>query len=223
MYKVCIRNALASSFRREMNRAKGDEKFPLVTTVFERLEKARITGESLTYGYWSKNVSEVDFNYAKDLYELLNTHDDYKIRIERGVYMWLYSNTKSLIDKIVDLDENVVTDIWDVSEEDKVFLLANQNCVIVKSPPEYEYKIYLKSHGDPAKIISWCKNNMDKIRIGEQCLDNMSVGWVDGNYFFVRDEKVLMLVRMMIGDSITRIERQVYQDDLDKYTYESKQ
>jgi hypothetical protein len=64
---------------------------------------------------------------------------------------------------------------------------------------------------------------MDKIRIGEQCLDNMSVGWVDGNYFFVRDEKVLMLVRMMIGDSITRIERQVYQDDLDKYTYESKQ
>jgi hypothetical protein len=31
-----------------------------------------------------------------------------------------------------------------------------------------------------------------------------------------------MLVRMMIGDSISRVERLVYEGDLDKYTYESK-
>ena len=222
VYKICIKNELASSFRGEFNRAKGDQKFPLAASVFDQLEILDVAGKAMTYGFWAKTITKLDLNYAKDLYSILTTHDDYKIRIDRGVYMWLYTNTRSLLDDVINLGNYAVKDLWDVAEEDKVFLLANQNCVLVDSPPDYDYKIYLKSQGDPAKIVNWCADNLDKIRIGEQCLKNLRAGWVNGNYFFVRDEQVLMLVRIMIGDSITRVEKQIYLDDLDKYTYESK-
>jgi hypothetical protein len=35
-------------------------------------------------------------------------------------------------------------------------------------------------------------------------------GWVKGYYFFVRDEKTLLIAQMLVGDNIQRVDRLVY-------------
>lgn len=222
VYKVCIRNGLCTMFRREMQRPTETDKFPLVTKTLLQLDEMHKNGLSLKWGrHYIKSVSATEFTYAKELHTLLNQYDDYKLRIAR-YDMWIYSNDKNLMQDIIAIDYDSVEEFWDVDPEIGEVLKANADISIVDTPSAFDFKVYLKSTGSTSKAVNWCRSNLDKIKIGDQCLSNMEDGVVEGNYFYIRDEKVLMLVRMMIGDSISRVERLVYEGDLDKYTYESK-
>ena len=41
--------------------------------------------------------------------------------------------------------------------------------------------------------------------------------YVNGLYFYVRDEKVLNLITLLIGDNIRRVQKLVWIEELDKY------
>ena len=59
--------------------------------------------------------------------------------------------------------------------------------------------------------------NQNKVKIGQVCLEEIkNNGYVRGFYFYVRDEKVLRLVTLMIGNSITRIDKIVCKANIDK-------
>lgn len=209
-------------FRREMQTPTETDKFPLVAYTLLQLDENYKAGLALKWGsYYVKSVTATEFGYAKELHRLLNKYEDYKLRIAR-YDMWVYSNDKDLMQDIIAIDNESVSEFWDVEPEIAKVLKIHENLSIVAAPSPYDFKVYLKSSNSTRKAVDWCRANLDKIKIGEQCLNNMEDGVVDGNYFYIRDEKVLMLVRMMIGDSISRIERLVYEGDLDKYTYESK-
>ena len=40
--------------------------------------------------------------------------------------------------------------------------------------------------------------------------------WIQGQYIYVRDENVIFLLQILVGDNISRIDKLVYKDDIDK-------
>jgi hypothetical protein len=41
-------------------------------------------------------------------------------------------------------------------------------------------------------------------------------GWVNGMYFYARDERIIQLCHLML-DNIRRIDKVIYKQDIDKY------
>ena len=67
---------------------------------------------------------------------------------------------------------------------------------------------------NPAQIdisfSNWLIANSDKSRVGDKTLVSIQQGYVSGSYFYVRDEKILIIVQMLIGNTIQRIDKLVY-------------
>ncbi len=218
LYKVNLYTELGFIFRAEFDRgvrlsyaaAKLDE---IRTTLKDR-------GEYLILRFrTSFALSEVQFKEAEKLYNLLIDSDDYKIRIERGYNLWIYSNTKSLIDDIIKVSPETVISYWDVEDNIAKFLSNNTNTVIVDKPTDYEYKVYLTQGSNGPAIARWLENNTDKSRVGEKTLNDLKNNWIYGQYCYVKDSKVLLMYQLVSGGGNPRVEKLVYSGDIDKYNY----
>ena len=96
-----------------------------------------------------------------------------------------------------------------------VSVLSN-NIQIVDDKPEYTYKVYLSDKATPG-FAKWATANQDKIKLGHSLKKNIeNNGYLRGFYFWVKDEKVLLLVKMIIGGNIQRIDKLISKADLDK-------
>ena len=57
----------------------------------------------------------------------------------------------------------------------------------------------------------------DKSKIGPVALDCISKsGWYSGYYFYLRDEKLLSLIMLLVGNNIRRVDKLVYSGNIDK-------
>jgi hypothetical protein len=65
--------------------------------------------------------------------------------------------------------------------------------------------------------VDWIEANKDKARIGDKALDYLvNDGHLNGYYMYIRDERVMQLVYMLAGSSIRRIDKLVYNSNIDK-------
>jgi hypothetical protein len=56
----------------------------------------------------------------------------------------------------------------------------------------------------------WIDANPDKITIGDAAYRAIKRGWMTGGlYFYLRDDKILSLVNLMMWDNIRRVDRLV--------------
>ena len=68
-----------------------------------------------------------------------------------------------------------------------------------------------------SNFYKWLSNNDDKVKIGDTCLESIKNGnYVRGFYFYIRDDKVLSLIHLMISGGIARIDNLVYPAVKDK-------
>lgn len=219
LYKVELRNEMADIFRSELN--KGSEKLGHARKKLEAVKKEY--NESGSYYLIRYNhrrmIHHTDFVESQKLYKILLSANDYKIRCENS-FLNVYTNDKKLIDLIIKKCLEGVVQYWTVDDSKIEFLTNNLDTVIVDSVPEHKFKCYL-NHNDMRPTYEWLANNQDKIKIGYWCLQNVKGGYANNNYFYVRDEKVLLLAQMVLGNCIRRVERLIYEGNIDKYTYES--
>jgi hypothetical protein len=169
--------------------------------------------------YWSRGlrtapINEHDFFSATKLYQAFRQRSDkdYKIRVENS-YLQIYANDKAWLLTLSKLTTKPL-ELWTPSTEHLALLSSN---IIIKNKPfPYEYKVSLQNKVDPSFAI-WIKNNKDKIKIGSKLLEYIDQGsWVKGMYFYIRDDKILQLVNLMIGSSIQRIDKIVSTANIDK-------
>jgi len=67
-------------------------------------------------------------------------------------------------------------------------------------------------------LANWLRNNKDKSKVGKKTLEYLeNQSYVDGLYFYVRDEKLLQLITLICGNNIRRVQRLVWHNELDKY------
>ena len=78
-------------------------------------------------------------------------------------------------------------------------------------PPVYQYKVTLGNKKGSASLAKWIESNTNLASMGERALGYCKdESYVYGYYFHVRDEKTLLLIQMMVGDNIQRVDKFVY-------------
>lgn len=169
--------------------------------------------------YWRRGlrsdpVNDDDFLSAKRLYQAFRqrSENDFKLRVENA-FLQIYSNDKEWLLTLCNLTTKPL-ELW--SPNNAYAHLLAKNVIIKSQPFPYEYKVSLQSRVDPS-FANWVYNNQDKIKIGKRLLEYIESGsWVKSMYFYIRDEKVLQLVTLMIGNSIQRIDKIVCAPNIDK-------
>lgn len=209
-------NGFAPWFRTEFQK---DGKLRILKSKIDEYQILYDIGKPLYRSVYRTEVrmEEYEFLDAKFLYEaLLNTQEEYKIRVEKWHSFNIYSNNIDFLNNLVNNLEKSAIELWTPKESNINYLLDEQNIILVNTPPTLEYKVTLKANRVDANFANWLKNNSDKCKVGKQTLANISQGWGGGSYFYVRDIKVLSMIEIIISNSIQRVERLVYQPTIDK-------
>jgi len=208
LYKFVFNNSLATIFR--------DKNFNYAKEVLDDLHHKAEKGEPLVRlsGYRHFNITQTEFHECVSLYhELRNTSVDYKLRIENPC-VHLYSNDKAWILNLATKTEAAL-EFWEPAPD--VIKHLQPNVILVKKHTGYDYKVTLGDFKVDAGFSNWINNNLDKIKIGSIAREHINNnGYCANFYFYVRDERVLNLIKLIIAPSIRRIDKLVCKQDIDK-------
>lgn len=201
LYKLSIRNQIASSFR--------EKNLPLARRDLDTLQRMYEEGSPLLLinGLRSRTVTKQHFIEASKLYNHFTKNEDYKLRVEQNT-MSIYSNNLNWINTIIkEIDpENLIS----LHEPDTNFVSKlTANTIIVSQSNGYEYKVTLGNIANGETFGKWAINNPNLIKIGPALKDALlNNGYVSGMYFYARDSRTLQLCNLMITN-IRRIDKLV--------------
>ena len=201
LYKISINNELNHIFRSELQKSKN---LSYTRDKLDEFASNYRNGQPLVQTFF-RTEREVPMNHyldAKNLYLILkNQNGNFKVRVETGTSLSIYTNDDNLLDNITNRIQYTLENIWKPNSRGKHLL--EHDTIIVDRPPEFPFRIMLKDEKISPDFANWLRANRDKSRIGDkalQCIDdNLHLG---GFYLHVRDEKVLSIVHMLIGHAI---------------------
>jgi len=140
--------------------------------------------------------------------KLLCAEEDYRSRAE-GNAVSIFTNNEKLVTDIASVAGDRVEAIWEPNP-DTQHLLKDANTIIVKEPHSHPVRVMLNDRKIDTDFAKWVNANPDKIRMGDAAYKAVKRGWLTGGlYFYLRDDKVLSLVNLMISNNIRRIDRLV--------------
>lgn len=216
LYKLVVHNSLNVIFRSEFQKdnmlGHAREKIDALTEQFRK-------GAPLMQSIYrtSREVTIDEYLDAKDIYTILKSHSDYKIRVAPSSSLTIYSNDRDLLIKIMDKIRSFRIEFWEPSKDSLPLLLNTSNIIVVDNPTDYPIKVTLGNQKVNSDFANWLKANTDKSKIGPVALDCISKsGWCSGYYFYLRDEKLLSLIMLLVGNNIRRVDKLVYSGNIDK-------
>jgi hypothetical protein len=151
---------------------------------------------------WVKIKTKEDLNYCFNLQKVMSSLVDYELRIE-SPFINLYTNTPGNLEKLSVIDENRVKFICLPNKQGPTL---EENSVIVKKL-DYKYRAHVGStRQNHLSFVQWCDGN-SKIRLTKRAKKDLSknFSW-GGSYFYIKDDKTLTMVRMFLGNLISKIE-----------------
>lgn len=215
LYKLALANPFAPWFRTDMQKT-GNLK--IAKSKIEEYQLLYDIGKPLYKSVYRTElpISDNEFLDAKDLYKELLKVSDYKIRVERWSGFCIYSNDKEFLLNLASKMRVSTREFWEPDSSNINILLNTKNIVLVDKVPEHPIKITFNYKRIDASFAKWLTANTDKSTAGSTAISNISSGYAAGNYVFLRDEKVLSMVQLIIGHNIQRIEQLVYAGNIDK-------
>ncbi len=147
-----------------------------------------------------------DYLYAQSLRSILTKMEDFQVRVETP-FVSIYLNDKSRIEQICKIDYQNVKYV-SIPDPNTKSQLNNTDILVKKL--DFDYKVTIGSASQNyISFVNWCKDN-PKIRLPKRAARDLSHNWSSGGgYFYVKEEKVLTMVKMFLGRTITRIENVV--------------
>jgi len=139
-------------------------------------------------------------DYAFQLQNLLSLMKDIDIRVE-SPWISIYTNNRKDIDKLIKLNPDKV----------KYYSEPNSNLVagtIVMPKMDYDYRVTLgKTTQAHTAFIEWAETS-PKCKLTKSCIRELqkSRSW-GGTHFYVTGDNNLLLVKMHLGGSISKLER----------------
>ena len=219
LYKIGFYHGLNNIFRTEFQKngtlGFARERIDQLTDSYRRGVVMSIP----VYRTW-KEIDQETYLDARHIYAcLIRSKNDYKIRVDAYGGMNVFSNDYKLIEKISKNLKTKRIEIWYPDKSIEKKLLKNSNIIISNNPVEWPIKITLGNRKrDYSGFANWADHNKNKVRIGNVALRELhNHGYVSGYYFYIKSEKILNLINIMVGDNIRRIDRIVYKDNIDKY------
>ena len=160
-------------------------------------------------GIYNKVKLDVeDVNDAEVFMNALLSLKEYMYRKEFNYNSILYCNDLTILDTIKNLKTSRCITLHEVRESVTNLNEREYGVLASKKHGEYEFKVTLNMYQvrrkNPA-TIQWIKANRDKVKISDYSVEHAcsNVG------IYVRDEKVLLLLRMTGDQWLTNIERLV--------------
>ena len=208
LFKVELKNQLNIIFRSENQKSKS---LDFAREQLDSFASNYRNGQPLVQKVFrtEREVPMDDYLGAKNLYLLLKDEKEYKIRVETGASISVYTNNDTLLYKLVDKLENSIHGIWRPAPA--VGHILKEDNIIVNTKTEFPIRVIFKDEKVAPDFANWLRANRDKSRIGDKALqsidDNLNLG---GFYFHVRDEKVLSIVQMLVGHAIRGTYNLVY-------------
>jgi len=199
LYKISTYNKLAFFFR--------NKNFPNVRKILDELSPKYKKKDPIVLRRWLRNeiIAHEQFVDAQILFQELKDHDDIQVRVE-GPILTVYSNDKKLIDSLCKKLNNV----YELHEPSSLNLKElTEGYILMKSPiyKKFKYRVTMGPKANP-EFTKWLENNQDKVKYGKTFFSTMQTnGYTNGLYFYVKDDKCLMLVNLMLGNLIRRTDR----------------
>lgn len=211
-YKIVIRNDLPNIFASSQSKNHARK-------IIEGLEADHAIGENLYIQRWRGliPVTAAALAEARTIYDSLQMYPDHRIRVEYSYSLTVYTNIEPLVNQLVGSLKHSIKEVWRPTPEILKFLNTNMETVVLKTPVPYEFRVYFNWNNVDPSFAVWLEKNTDKSRVGTVTLNAIKHSrWLSGNYFYVKNEKVLTIIRMLVGHSIRKVERLVYIEDIDK-------
>ena len=208
LYRLEIRNSLANFFR--------EKNLPLARATIDTLHSQSDHGKPLHLqrGLREQYINDIDFFDAKKLYGFFVKMDEYKLRVQSN-YLSVYANDLQWLNNIAkQITPDRVLNLYKPHEKYKDLLTPNT--IIIEEGTGYEYKVtFGTKEGEPA-FARWAEANPKLIKIGPVAKkEALNKGYVNGMYFYARDDKTLQLCSLMTTN-IRRIDKLIVKSNIDK-------
>lgn len=208
-YKLEFINSIGHIFR--------DKNFAYAQSCLETIEQDANKGKEL---FLKKKFIDIPTNTSdlldsRFLYNtLINTKVDYLIRIENPIVNIYSSNEQWL--KNIGKKLNANSAFYKPNIELASIIDKLVDVCFVKRPTDWKYKVTLKNRVSP-EFAKWIDTNRDKIKIGKIAYEYIKQnGYAHGYYFFVKSERVLTMLNLIIGPNIRKVEEVIVDPTIDK-------
>ena len=153
---------------------------------------------------WIASLSKQERLYVSKLHKILKSSDDYEIRVENPL-LSLYTNTKSLVETLANLDVDSVKYVSYPKPGSEELL---ENSYVITKRLDFDYKITMgRTRQNFTSFVDWC-NGKEKVRLTKRAIKDLSKdhSW-GGYYFYVKDDKTLTVVKIFLGSHIQSVEK----------------
>ncbi len=154
-------------------------------------------------GFYSRNATNAEKQYAKKLLNYLKNIENWQVRVETP-YISLYFNEIVDLESVVKFSRNRIKYVA-IPDPNTECNLTNQTVIVKKL--DFDYKVFVgATNQNYLSFVTWCNNN-NKIKLPKRAARDLSKDYSPGGgYFYVKDDKSLTMVKMFLGRTITRVE-----------------
>lgn len=207
-YKLVVRNRVAPIFR--------NKNLSYARQILDGLQVNYMEGKPLYLirGTRKDTVLEEQFHDGKKLLHFFSKHDNYHLRVEYNS-LYIYSSDRDWLMQIAkSLTPSLVTEFWEPG--DSIINHLEKNVIILEEKINYNFKLTLGNRKGSSGFATFAKTNPHLVRVGPVLMKEMEQdGYVNGMYFYARDERTIQLCQLMLGN-IRRIDKIIYKQDIDK-------
>jgi hypothetical protein len=216
LYKLKTKNTLASIFRSEKQRS-GKLSFAAkrIKELKDSMKNSQTYSVVVVTKFRKSDVASAsELSDAETIYKILKNSEDYSIRCE-DKSLAIYTNSLEILEKI-GTSITTKTEIWKPLET--ALDILEKGIIVVKSKPEYPLKVTFGPKKGSKSLAEWVDKNSSLVKIGRITLQRHREerSWIQGNYMYVKNEQVLTLIKMIVGDNILKIEKLLYKENIDK-------
>lgn len=189
-HKIILVTSLAHLFRHKNLKS--------VSRYLDRLVR-ETNVDSIVIGF--RAVPEEDIYYSKQLISKINSlKENYSLRIENP-WLSVYSNSYDELMSLASVNENNVKYFYSP-------LIEIEEGQIVMHDMPFDFKVTIGSGSNDLKsFVEWSNDNSNfKVPEFSKQILSKNIRWRQ-SYFYVKDEKNLLLAKLHVGRSIHKIEK----------------
>ena len=213
LFKLGVTNPLGFIFR--------NKNFSHARSIIDKLHQGQGSGEPLRYKLDSHSYrSPIDLA-VEDVHDLkyllteFQNQQNFMVRCEQRK-LGIFSNDEEWL-KQIGKKLDCICDFYAPEENTINLLLDNKNILIKNTPFKFKYKVTLGQGTIDTNFYDWARMNTDKVRCSPNLLKRIKEkAYVAGKYLYLRDAKVFTLASLFLSTNISRVDRIVLKQDVDK-------
>lgn len=195
-YKAVLVTGLSNSFRdKDLDNVLLKIKTQHSLFLAGRLPRVKISGPK----------TEEDFVHALALHKAFKKFENFDVRIETPLISF-YTNNKKDIDCLIKLGKEKIKYISVPPENSNL----EPNTIILPKVP-YDYRVTIgKTTQNHDAFLQWADSTNSKVKLTKSCrrMLGRSSSW-GGTYFYIKGDNMLLMAKMHLGSSISKVERVV--------------